>query len=136
MPPRIHRLPRRATCTVLLLTQLTACSTWSRMPGPIEQQAGAERIPEARLILRSGAELPLRDVTVRADSVVGFFGDARERRAVPVAEVAAIDRRHVSGARTTGLVVGSLAAAFAGLIVVALFASGGTIAATSSPVIP
>ena len=119
-------LPRAATAA-LLLAQLTACMTWRPVRGTLEQQVGAEPLPRARLMLRDGSELPLRDVTVRADSVIGYTESSRERRARPVADVASIDRRQVSGGRTAvaiGTSVLGLAYLFA-LASVATITSGG-----------
>ena len=56
-----------------------------------------------------GAERDLRDVAVRADSVIGFTENPRERHALPTADVASIERRQVSVGRTAGLVVGAAA---------------------------
>jgi len=63
------------------------------MRGTLEQQVGEEHIREARLAFRNGDEISLRDVTVRSDSVIGFADDGRERRAIPLAEVASIEHR-------------------------------------------
>ena len=124
MPTHACSLPRRRG-VLLLLTLTAACHTW-RPVGPIDQSVSNKPIPQARLTLRNGAQLALSDVTVRSDSVIGFFGDARERRAVPAADVNSIDQREVSAGRSTATVIGVGAAAFAALIVVALFAAGGT----------
>ena len=99
----------RAISGALLLTQLTACMTWRPVPGTLDQQVGAEPIARARLRLRSGAELSLREVTVRGDSVIGYTESPRERRALPVADVASMDRRSLSAGRTAAVVVGAAA---------------------------
>ena len=111
MPPATRSSLRRATCLALLLTQLTACMTWRPVPGTLDQQAGVEPISSARLRLRSGAELVLRDATVRSDSVIGYTEGPRDRRALSVADVASIDRRSLSAGRTAGVVVGGAAVA-------------------------
>lgn len=104
----VFRFPlRRTVCVALLLMQLAGCMTWHVVPGTPEQQTGAQRISHARLRLRDGSEIQLHDVTVSADSVIGFPGAGRERRAVPVADVASIERRQLSAARTAALVVGT-----------------------------
>jgi len=86
--------------------------TWRPVPGRPDQQVGVEPISHARLTFRNGAELPLRDVTVRADSVIGYSDNPRERRALPVSDIASIHRRQFSAVRTT-MAVG--ATAFVGL---------------------
>jgi hypothetical protein len=96
----------RTVCVALLLTQLTACMTWRPVPAA---QAGTEPIARARLRLRSGAELSLRDVSVRSDSAVGYTAGPRDRRAVPITDVASIERRQLSVGRTAGVVVGAAA---------------------------
>ncbi len=136
MHPLFRPLARRALCAALLLTQLTACMTWRPVPGALEQQARAEPISQARLVLRSGAELPLRDVTVRADSVIGYAGDARERRAVPVADVASIDHRQLSPVRTAAAVGGTAVVAFVVVLGVAIGQLGGDINAAPAPSVP
>jgi len=128
MPTPTRSRARPVLCAALLLvTQTTACHTWRPIQGASDQQVSNKPISEARLTLRSGAQLTLHDVTVRSDSVIGFFGDLRDRRAVPVADVTSIDQREVSAGRTTATVLGASAVAFAALIVVALFASGATV---------
>jgi len=102
-------LRRAAACVALLLTQLTACMTWRSVPATPDQRAGAEPIARARLRLRSGAELSLRDVTVRSDSVIGYTESPREPRALPAADVASIDQRKLSVGRTVAVVVGAAA---------------------------
>jgi len=130
------RLPRRALCAVLLLTQVTACMTWRPVRGTLDQQVGGEPIGDARLTLRNGAELSLHDVTVRSDSVIGFLGDARERRAIPFADVTAIARRELSVARTAGVVGGTAVVAFLVLVAAAVGQIGNNIGATPAPSVP
>jgi len=110
MHPAARSSLRRATCAALLLAQLSACMTWRPVPGSVAQQTGAEPISRARLRLRSGGEITLRDVTVSRDSVIGSTQSPSERRAFPVADVASIDQRKLSVGRTTALVVGTAAA--------------------------
>jgi hypothetical protein len=119
MPPATRSSLRHAICSALILAQLAACMTWRPIPGTLDQQVGVEPISRARLELHDGATLPLRDVTVRADSVIGYSENVRERRAVPVADVTSIHRRQFSAVRTT-MAVGATAvvalAALAGLV--------------------
>jgi hypothetical protein len=46
------------------------------MHGTLEQQVGDEHIRVARIVLRNGTEISLRDVTVRSDSVIAFVAIA------------------------------------------------------------
>ena len=101
------------------------------MRRPLEQQIGDEHIHQAWLTSRKGAEVLLHDVSVRADSVTGFADEGHERRAVPFADVASIERRQFSIARTGALVI-SLAVSSA---LVAVFANsrGEKVMPTASP---
>jgi hypothetical protein len=86
--PTLSQSPlRRATCAAVLLTQLTGCQTWRPMSGSIDQQVGAG-LPHARLTLRDGSELALRDVRVRVASGIGYNETSRERHALHVSETA------------------------------------------------
>ena len=80
------------------------------MRRPLEQQIGDEHIGWARLTFRSGSEMSLREVTVRADSVIGYADDWHERRAIPFAYVMRIERQQVSIARTGALLISAAAA--------------------------
>lgn len=136
MRPLLRSLPRRALCAVLLLTQLTACMTWRPLREPREQQAGEKPIRDARLTLRNGTEISLHDVTVRSDSVIGFAGDARERRAFPSADVASIAQRKMSVARSSILVVGAATLTFLILVAAAMGQLANNIGATPAPSVP
>ena len=131
--PTLSQSPlRRATCTAVLLAQLTGCQTWRPMSGSIDQQVGAG-LPHARLTLRDGSELALRDVTVHADSVIGYSEDTGVRRARSVADVVSIEQRQTSGLRTGGVVLLGAAVALAALIVVAIVAATPNWTAAPSP---
>jgi hypothetical protein len=136
MPTLTRSSLLRAIGTALLLTQPTACMTWRPVRGPLDQQIGAEPIPRARLELRDGSELPLRDVTVRVDSVIGYSGNPRERRARPVADVVSIDRRTFSAGRTAGVVVGAAAVTTFVAFGLAVRDLGNSINAVPTPRIP
>jgi hypothetical protein len=127
-------MPRRAICAALLLIQLTACMTWRPVRGSLDQPV--EPIRNARLTLRNGAELSLHDVTVRSDSVMGLAGDARVRRAFPSADVASIERRELSIARTAAVVGGTAVLAFLVLLGATIAELGGNIGATPAPSVP
>ena len=129
-------LPRRALCAVLLLSQLTACMTWRPARGALNQQTGSEPIRNARLSLRNGTEISLHDVTVRSDSVIGFAGDARERRAFPSPDVASIAQRELSVGRSSIVVVGAVAIAFLVMVGAAIGQLGNNIGATPAPSVP
>ena len=136
MHPAARSSLRRVTCASLLLTQLTACMTWRPVPATLDQQADAEPIPRARVRFRSGGELTLREVTVRSDSVIGLAESPRERRALPRADVASIDRRQLSVGRTAGLAVGAAAVTVIVAYGMALGELGKSINAVPAPRVP
>lgn len=136
MHPLRRPLLRRSLCAVLLLSQLTACMTWRPARGALDQQAGSEPIRNARLTLRNGTEISLHDVTVRSDSVIGFAGDARERRAFPTPDVVSIAQRELSVGRSSIVVVGAVAIAFLVMVGAAIGQLGNNIGATSAPSVP
>jgi len=136
MHPAARSSLRRATCAALLLTQLTACMTWRPVPGTLDQQAGAEPISRGRLRLRSGAELSLRDVAVRGDSVIGYAGSPRERRALAVADVASVERRQLSVGRTVAVVVGAAVVTTIVAFGLAMRDLGNSINAVPTPRVP
>jgi len=80
------------------------------MRRPLERQIGDEHIGQAWITPRKGAEILLHDVSIRADSVTGFADEGHERRAVPFADVASIERRQFSIARTGALVISAAVA--------------------------
>ena len=136
MHPFRRPLPRRSLCAVILLSQLTACMTWRPARGALDQQAGAEPIHNARLTLRNATEISLHDVTVRSDSVIGFAGDARERRAFPTPDVVSIAQRELSVGRSSIVVVGAVAIAFLVMVGAAIGQLGNNIGATPAPSVP
>jgi hypothetical protein len=99
----------------------------------LDQQVGERSIRQARLTLRNGTEVSLRNVTVGSDSVIGFADDGRERRAIPVADVASVEHSEVSVLRTGALVVVTAAVAYVALIYIALSRLGPNWTAVPSP---
>lgn len=116
---------RRTVCVALVLVQLAACTTWRPIPTP-DPQGGATHIAHARVRLRDGSELTLRDVTVSADSVIGYDESSNERRARPVAEVGSIARLEVSAGRSAS-VAGYSVLVFAALAAVAFASAMGAL---------
>lgn len=69
---------------------------------------------------RDGSAVVLNAVQVRDDSVVGFAGAERARRAIARADVARIETRQVSAGRTTLGVIGGVAVLYLVLYAIAL----------------
>ena len=109
----LHPLPRRALCALLLLAHAGACSQWRRLPGTAEENVGRPSIGRARIMLRDGSEMILRDALIRPDSIVGKTVKTYERRAVATADVASVDSRRGWTERTAGGLTGL---AIAGLV--------------------
>ena len=113
MHPVLRPLPRRALCVALLLAHAGACSQWRRLPGTADANVGRPSINRARLMLRDGSEMILRDVLIRPDSIVGKTVKTYERRAVATGEVSYVDSRRGWTERTAGGLTGL---AIAGLV--------------------
>ncbi|HET9799799.1 MAG TPA: hypothetical protein VFP90_17505, partial [Gemmatimonadaceae bacterium] len=69
---------------------------------------------------RDSSTIVLSAVHVREDSVVGFVGAERVRRAIARDDVARIETRQVSAGRTTLGVIGGVAVVFLVLSAIAL----------------
>jgi hypothetical protein len=126
---------RAAICGALLLLGTGGCTTWRAHE---RGNASEEDIGRARVILRDGTALALRDVVVRRDSVIGFASGGRVRMAFGHEQVSRIDTRHVSAGRTIGLVLGSAAAVLV-LYAIALakaLSDGFTAAPAAVPSVP
>jgi hypothetical protein len=133
MHPIIRPLPRRALCVALSLTQFAACAQWRRLPGTAEENVGRPSIGRARLVLRDGSEIILRDAVIRPDSIIGKNVKTYERRAVATADVSYVDSRRGWTERTAGgltglAIVGLISAIIVGFTVVVF----GSAAPTSS----
>ena len=123
MHPILRPLPRRALCAVLLLAPATACGQWRRLPGTPEENVGRPSIGRARLLMRDGSEMILRDALIRPDSIIGKTVKTYERRAVATADVSSVDSRRPWTDRTAGglgglAIVGLISAVVVGFTVV------------------
>jgi len=135
MRPFITTPLRRSLCALLLLAHAGACSQWRRLPGSAEQNVGRPSINRARLVLRDGSELVLRDATIRPDSIVGNTVETRVRRAVATTDVSFVDARRPWTQRTAGGLAGLAVAGAITAIVVGFTAyiTGGYAAPTPTP---
>ena len=91
---------------MLLLGHASACSQWQRLPGRVEDNVAAPSIHRARLVMRDGSAIILRDAVIRQDSVVGRNVQTYERRAVPTVDVYYVDSRIGWTQRTAGGIAG------------------------------
>src|SRR5262245_10930673 len=114
--------------TLLLIAgPLEGCTAWhSRPPIPPSLVGNKASDGEVRVTLINGTRPSLYRVYFHADSLIGFRsrfssdGDRSDRMAVPVDQVKEVAVLTSDGARTAGLVLGSVAAL---LLVVAIIAS-------------
>ena len=68
-------LPRtRHVGAILLLLLAAGCSTWRPLPGAGLAGPANEQLGHAKVFLRDGTEVELRDARVRPDSIVGTIG--------------------------------------------------------------
>ena len=127
----------RFACGIVALLNTTGCMTWRAVPARDGRVAGDATFPRARVVLRDGTTLPLDDVTVRPDSVIGFAGEERTRVAFARPQVERIETRGVSAGRTIGLVGGVLAVlALAALVAIAQVLSDFEAAPSPIPSVP
>lgn len=97
----------RSLPLVIVLTAVTACTTWSRQSAPPAEVVSKHPGALVRVTRTDHSVITLRDASVANDSLVGTTDDkARLRVAMPVADVASVDTREVSAGRTAGLGVG------------------------------
>lgn len=101
---RSRWVPVLAACAALTLG---GCTTWSRQSEPPAQAVASHPGARIRVTRTDHSVVTVRDARVVGDTLVGATDDdARLRVAVPVADIASVDARAVSGVRTAGLGAG------------------------------
>jgi hypothetical protein len=90
----------RHISTMVLLLVANACTQWHPLPGASLAETRIEQLGHARLVLRDGTELDVRNATLGRDSIVGFGGETRVRFAVARTEVNRVESRQPNGAAT------------------------------------
>ena len=98
----------RHLCAVLLLPFAASCSAWRPVPGAALAPPHADRVDHARVFLRDGTVLVLRDAMISADSIVGLGGAPAARVAVPRSDVTGVEVQHAES--LTSFLAGGLAA--------------------------
>jgi hypothetical protein len=93
----LRRLPH--ICAFFLLLA-TACTQWHPLPGANLAQVTSDELGHAKLFLRDGTEIELRDAIVDRDSIVGFGGETRSRFAIARTEVTRVESRQADGTAT------------------------------------
>lgn len=95
---------------------LPACTTWARQSEPPAQVVASHPGALVRVTRTDHSVITVRGAKVAGDSLVGTTSDAaRLPVAIPMGDIASVDTRAVSGARTAGLGVG----VFVGVLAVA-----------------
>lgn len=98
---RSHWVPLLAACAALTFA---GCTTWARQSEPPAEAVASHPGARIRVTRTDHSVITVRDARVVGDTLVGVTDDdARLPVALPVADVAAVDTRAVSGARTAGL---------------------------------
>ena len=97
----------RHLCALVVLPLAVSCSAWRPVPGAALAPAPSERIDQARVSLRDGTVLLLRDVMISPDSIVGLGGAPPDRFAVPRTDVTGMEVQHTES--ITSFLAGALA---------------------------
>lgn len=102
---------RRVTALITLATLLSGCATWQTVRTPYETSVGQRTLEEARVSRADGRTDTLFDVTVTADSVIGYGARHFLALRTPIArsEVDGIEARHGPTAASAIVDVGGLA---------------------------
>ena len=104
--------PRRSVVgSVLLTTQIVACSSWRVEPVTPEQFLRDRSPAELRVTQTDGRQLVLGQPKVSGDSLTGITNGTR--RGVPFTAVAAISTRHADVGKSVLLGLGIVGALFA-----------------------
>ena len=101
---------RRATVVVALVLFLSSCLGWTVQdfgsPG-----AGGGRIAAARVVLKNGEQLLVRNAVVQEDSLVGADPGGGGRVSLGLDQIVRLERRSLSDEGQAAIVVTSLAVA-------------------------
>lgn len=84
-----------------------ACMTWQATPPPDPAAPATQFSGEVRVVRANGEEYRLRDARLENDSVIGNNA-AGARVAIASSDVATIEQRRVSTARTAGAIGGGV----------------------------
>jgi hypothetical protein len=118
--------PLAATLAVLMLA---GCTKWSGASDPVDQYVRAEEPYEVRLTLTDGRVVPLWDVEMVGDTIVGFTErpskgisqrERQQRAGYPLDEVARLEQHKTDAVLT---IVG--VAVIVGVLLGVLFAASG-----------
>jgi hypothetical protein len=101
--------------TLLVVTTLTACTSWRVQPVSPEQLLNDERPKAVRVQRADHSRVVLNSPQLVSDSLLGTTRG--QRTAVPLADITQIAVRRGDALKTTGLVLGVPATAFAVILV-------------------
>jgi hypothetical protein len=87
-------------CAMLAAAFTAGCSVWRPLPGGGLARPRTEQLYSARVALRDGTAIELDDATISSDSIVGFTGEPRARRAVARREVTAVETLQGDGTKS------------------------------------
>ena len=113
---RAHGSMRSAMLsTLLVVTTLTACTSWRVQPVSPERLLNDERPKAVRVQRADSSRVVLNSPQLVSDSLLGTTRG--QRTAVPLADITQIAVRRGNGLKTTGLILGIPAAALAVILV-------------------
>ena len=104
--------------TLLVVTTLTACTSWRVQPVSPEQLLNDERPKAVRVQRADRSRVVLNSPQLVSDSLLGTTHG--QRTAVPLADITQIAVRRGNALKTTGLILGIPATAFALFLVLYL----------------
>jgi hypothetical protein len=111
---------RLVSGVLLVLFPATSCTSWSPVRGPVPEAFSKEGKPPGTIRLRliSNERWTLNQPHLVSDSIVGVQAYTETRRAFAVADVSAVEIKHVDGVKTALAILGvvGMAAAVAGSI--------------------
>ena len=104
--------------TLLLAYLAAACSTYKVSMAPAAEALARPVPDDARIWMRNGGVVELREVQVKGDSLVGFVRGPSTRFAVELSAVEAVEVKRLNMTRTVLLTAGIAAAAFIAVLAV------------------
>lgn len=105
-----HSRGFRCATVILLALFSSSCVEWAGQD-ITSPQAGGRRIAMARVVLKSGGEILVRDAVVQRDSLVGADPGGSGRVSLGLDRIVRLERRRLSDEGRAAIVVASLAAA-------------------------
>jgi hypothetical protein len=94
MPRRPLSRAASKALLIVALVNMSACHAWEPSVLPSTAPTAVTQLPKARITLKRGGMLQLRDVVIRSDSLVGWSSE--QRTAYAIGDVQRIDHQELS----------------------------------------